>query len=503
MSKEKKILKNSMYLYIRMFLSLFIVLYSTRIILLNLGVVDFGIYNVVAGFILVLGMFNNALTSSTQRFMSISLVDENNDSSVLIFNSSIRIHVLFSIFILIIGETVGLYFVKIYLNIPGDRLAAATFIYHSVLFVFILNVLSIPYQALINAKEDMKIIAFLGLMDSFGKLLIALSLGYFSYDKLKLYGLLLLLLNVAVFICYFLFCKKNYLESKLHFLKIKAETHKELFFFAAWTIFGSISSLIKKQGSMILLNIFYGPIVNASLAIANQISNQLTSISQVILKAVNPQIVKSYGENNIDEMVKYLNSSSKYSFYLFCFIGIPLFFEMDLILRIWLGEFPKYSLIFSKVLILNVLVEILIGPLILGIQASGKIKYYQLISGLVFILNLVIMYFLLLFNFRPSSVIFSNIFFTIIVGIIRLYFLKEQIEMPIFYWLKDVLSRCLFIIIIWSLVLYFVFLNFDFGYFRLLITCVFSSFFGGFIVYFLGLNSVEKKYILTYIKSKI
>ena len=503
MSKEKKILKNSMYLYIRMLLSLFIVLYSSRIILLYLGVIDFGIYNVVAGFILVLGMFNNALTSSTQRFMSISLVHENNDKSVLIFNSSVRIHVLFALFIFIIGETVGLYFVKSYLTIPHDRLAAATFIYHSVLFVFILNVLSIPYQAMINAKEDMKIIALLGLMDSFGKLLIALSLGYFSYDKLKLYGFLLLLLNVVVFICYCLFCKKNYVESKLHFVKIKTEAYKELFFFAGWTIFGSISSLIKKQGSMILLNIFYGPIVNAALAIANQIGNQLTTISQVILKAVNPQIVKSYGENNINEMVKYLNSSSKYSFYLFCFIGIPLFFELDLILKIWLGEFPEYTLIFSKILILNVLVDILIGPLIIGIQASGKIKYYQLISGLVFILNLVIMYFLLLYNFGPSSVILSNIFFTIIVGFIRLYFLNEQIEMPVVHWLKDVLSRCLSIIIIWSLVLYFVFVNFEVGYCRLLVTGIFSSFLGGFIVYFLGLNSVEKKYILTYIKSKI
>jgi len=492
-----------MYLFIRMLLSLFIVLYSTRIILFNLGVVDYGIYNVVAGFILILGMFNNALTSSIQRFLSISLVDDNSGSPILFFNASIRIHVLFALFILIIGETAGLYFVKSYLNIPNDRLLSAIWVYHSVLFIFVLNVLSIPYQALINAKEDMKIIAIIGLVDSIGKLLTAFSLGYFSYDKLKLFGVLLLFLNAVIFICYFLFCKNNYVESKLHFLKIKKEIYKNLFFFGIWTIFGSISSLIKKQGSMVLLNIFFGPIVNAAFAIANQISNQLTTISQVILKAVNPQIVKSYGENNINEMIKYLNSSSKYSFYLFCFIGIPLFFEMDLIINVWLDKYPKYTLIFSKILILNVLVEILIGPLIIGIQASGKIKYYQLISGLVFMLNLIVMYFLLLFNFTPSSVIFSNIFFTVIVGIIRLFFLKKQIKMPIYYWLKDVLCRCLFIIIIWSLVFYIIFSTFDFGNLKLLMTCIISSIFGVFIVYFLGLNSLEKKYILLYLKSKI
>ena len=502
-NNEKKILKNSMYLYIRMLLSLFIVLYSSRIVLLNLGVVDFGIYSVVAGVIYILGVFNNALTSSTHRFLSFSLVEENNFNPIVIFNASIRIHILFALFILIIGESAGLYFVKSYLNIPNDRLLSTIYLYHTVLFIFILNILSIPYQALINAKEDMKIIAVLGVMDSIGKLLAALSLGYYFFDKLKLYGILLLILNVVIFICYLLFCNKNYIESKLQSFKINKETYLDLFFFALWTTFGSISSLIKTQGSMVLLNIFFGPIVNAALAIGNQISSQLLRISQVILKAVNPQIVKSYGRGKFNEMVNYLNSSSKYSFYLFCFIAIPLFFEMDLILNIWLDEYPEYTVIFSKILILNVLVDILIGPLIIGIQASGKIKYYQLTSGLVFMLNLLIMYVLLLFNFTPSSVIFSNIFFTIVVGGIRLFFLNKQIKMPIHFWLKDVLFRCMLIIIIWSLVLYAIFSTFDFGYFNLLMTCIISSIFGVFIVYFLGLNSQEKIYTLNYIKRKI
>ena len=196
-----------MYLYIRMLLSLIIVLYSTRIILSNLGVVDYGIYNVVAGFILLLGMFNNALTSSTQRFLSISLSDDKNVRPSIIFNASIRIHFLFALLILIIGETVGLYVFKSYLIIPNDRLLSAEYVYHSVLFIFIINLFSIPYQALINAKEDMKIIAILGLVDSIGKLLAAISLSYLSFDKLKLYAILLTILNTIIFVCYFFFCK--------------------------------------------------------------------------------------------------------------------------------------------------------------------------------------------------------------------------------------------------------------------------------------------------------
>lgn len=501
MSDSKKILKNSIFLFIRLILTTFISFFSTRIILDRLGVVDYGIYNVIGGVVVLFTFINNSMTSSTQRNLTHELVVGNLKSQITLFNASLRIHLVIAILGIILLETFGQYFVYNVLNIPQDKMFAAQVVYQCTIIMFFLNIIMVPYQAAINAHEHMHIIATRGVIESIAKLIISLSLGLYLY-KLEMYSILLLLLTLILSGSYYLYCRKRYEECQVLNISIDKNIYKSLTSFAGWTLFGAISSLVRKQGSTILINIFFGAASNAAFAIASQISNQLNILSETLLKAIAPQIVKNYSKNNLKEMIKMMCIASKYSYFLFIIVAIPFYIDLEYILKLWLKNVPNYTLVFSKLIIFNVLLDVLLGPMITSIQATGKIKNYQLTSGLVFILNLPTAYVFLNLGFDPQVVIFSNIFFTILIGIIRLYFLNKLIGLSIINWLRDVLFKAVFITIIAYLSLYYLKNIVNEGLIRLFILSILSIILCSFLIFIFGMKREERNYLINFLQLK-
>ncbi|TKG95380.1 hypothetical protein EYV94_08020 [Puteibacter caeruleilacunae] len=493
-----KILSNTVFLYFRMIITTIITLLSTRIVLRNLGIIDFGIYNVVAGVIMLLAFVNNAMTSSTQRHLSFDMANRVNVQNT--FNASFRIHILLAIGIFIIGNILGSMFVRELLNIPEARLNSAMIVYHCVLLIFVVNICSIPFQAFINAKEDMHIIAITGIIESFGRLACAYCIVFMD-DRLSAYSSLMVVLAACVACVYMFYSLKKYSECRIGLNSISKEMYKKLAFFAGWTIFGSLASLIKKQGATIVLNIFFGPVINAAFGIANQIANQIGIFSLTVLKAVNPAIVKNYGEGDRDKMIKLMFVSSRFSLYLFSLIAIPLFLEMNYILKTWLDEVPEYTLVFSRVIIIGALIETIIGPLITAIQATARIKYYQLCSGSIFLLNLPVMYILLRIGLGSVTVIVSNICFTVIVGVVRLIFLRSLIGLSLRSWIGKVFINGIVVVLsifICNLPIYFAI---DEGFVRL-ISILFTTVLSTIVfVYYIGAYPDERLYINNILKN--
>lgn len=491
-STKKKILNNATFLYIRIFITTLISLYVTRVLLKNLGISDFGIYNVIAGTITIFAFIGNAMVSSTQRYLSYSMVADSKEQSNNIFNACIRIHLILSIIITILGETIGIYLINNILNIPSERFSSAVIVFHCVVLIFSINVLTIPINALINAKEDMHFIALSNILESFGKLIIAYSISLIFIDKLQFYGFSLLTLAILISMLSILYCFNKYKEYRIHLRKIKISTYKELSLFSIWTLWGSMTSLIKGQGTTVLLNIFHGPLANAAYGLASQIGNNINTFSSTLLKAVNPQIVKSYGRENLYEMYFYVMISCRFSFFLFVYLFIPIFIEMDFILTLWLKSIPEYTLIFSKIVLINAMIDILIGPLITAIQATGKIKHYQITSGLFFLLNVPIMFFLLKAGYSPETTLISTCIFTGFQGIIRLYYLQKLIDFPVYMWLREVFFRSLMVLVLSLLLVYPIYILLHEGWLRLTLILLAELVICSFFFFAIGINKKER-----------
>lgn len=436
---NKRIAKNSIFLTIRLLLSTIIILYSTRLTLRALGFVDYGIYSVVAGVILFFSFLNNALSSSTQRNLSYEMGKESGTVKYQIFHASVRIHLILGVLIVILCEILG-FVIFNYLQIPENRMSAAHYIYQCVIIIFFFTIIGIPYLAITNSHEDMHVIAFIGFFDSIAKLGIAIILLFNSnFDKLILYGNLLVVLSVVTFILYYTYtryCYRDYYENKK--ININKKLYKELISFAKWSLLGSLGYIFTRQGSTVILNIFFGPIVNSAFGIAQQVSNQLSSFSTIALKAVNPVIDKSYGMNEVATSVRITNISTKYSFFFFSTLSLPFLFITEPILKLWLGEIPNHAVILTKILTINLLFEIYIGPLVNLIYANGRIKKYELRSLILSILYLPLLYMLLKGGSSAGMGMCLLIVYTIILGGIRLYYLKKIMNFSITDWFNNV-----------------------------------------------------------------
>lgn len=505
---NQKIIKNTLFLYFRLFFVVIVNLLTTKIVLNNLGVLDFGIYSVIGGVVVLISFFVNALVSSTQRNLSFDLSGDSLKKINVTFNASVRIHIFFSFIVLFIGILLGDYIVKSFLNIPLDRVEAAYIVFYSVLSIFIIRLLIIPYQSLIIAKERMEIIALHDILDSLIKLSVAFLIVFFSFDKLKIYSVLMLLGVFLISNIYIIYCKLNFANyCNLNLTKIKREVYERIGSFVGWTIFGALSWVIRNQGMAVVLNIFLGPTVNASFGIGNQVSSQISNFSSSLLKAVNPQIVMSYGKKNIVNLKRLLFAACKFSFYLFTFISIPLFIDVKLVLSFWLGEIPEYAQIFVKLFIITSMIDVLIGPMITAIQATGIIKNYQITSGMVFIISVPVSYFMLYKGFPPESVLYISMISTFLVGVIRLGFIKKLLNITPNDWLKQVFFKGILVLGI-DFIFYKYFLSYlsSFSEIEMLIFAIkitLNSIFLLSLIFIVGIDSEEKKVIQLWVKRKL
>ena len=341
-SNSKRIAKNTVMLYIRMFFTMCISLFTSRVVLNTLGVSDFGLFNVVGGVITVMSFLNSGMIASTQRYMAYALGEGDKDKLIKVFSTSINIHAIICFFAVLLGETLGLWFVNTHLNLPEERMVAANWVYQASIISFVIGVMSVPYNAAIIAHEKMSAFAYVSIIEVCLKLFIVYLLLITPFDKLISYSVLVVLVTVFIRLCYTIYCKRHFVECIYHFVHDKKLLY-EMSSFAGWSIIGNIGYTMKDQISNIILNMFFGTTINAARGISLTVATSVNTFSKNFTMAIDPQIIKQYSSGNIKDSRYYTYLGSKYSFYLLTIVSIPLMVNIEEVLALWLVVVPKYT----------------------------------------------------------------------------------------------------------------------------------------------------------------
>jgi O-antigen/teichoic acid export membrane protein len=421
-------------------------IYTVRLIINILGVEDYGIFSVVAGVVSMFGFLTNTMATASQRFFSFELGKNNIEKLRVTFSVTIIIYALLALIVIVLAETIGLWFLNTKLTIPSDRLEAGRWVYQFAIALFVVSIMSIPYNSAIIAKENMKVFAYVSIIEVVFKLLNVYLLSFFDFDKLKLYAVLLFISTFITQLAYFLYCRNTYSEFKFKFIWDKT-IFKKLLQFCGWNLFGGVASVANNYGVNILLNLFFTPVVNAARAIAYQIYTVVNQFVSSFIMATNPQITKYFAENNLVEMHKLVFRSSKFSFFLLSIITFPIIFEMPFLLRLWLEDVPMHSVMFTRLILILALIESLSYPLMTSAQATGKIKVYQSVVGSILLLNLPISFVFLKLNFQPEITLYVSIFIAILSLFARLLILRTLVHLSFKIYMNDVFIRIIFVVI--------------------------------------------------------
>lgn len=434
----KRIAKNTMFLYFRMIIIMVVSFYTVRVVLDTLGITDFGLYNLVASFVIIMAFLNNTLTSGTQRFLTFEIGKNDIAKLKKTFSTALLIHIALAFIILIIGETIGLWFLYEKMNIPAERLDATFWVYQLAIISTMIGVTQVPYDALIIAHEKMQIFAYIGILEAILKLVIVYLLVVSSYDKLISYAILILLVSLLIAFLYRAYCVKNYQESHFEF-SFDKDIVKSMLHFSGWNIFGTLGALLSNQGINIILNIFFGPIAVAARAISMQVSGGLSQFVNGFQQAVTPQITKLYASNQLEEMNKLLYQNSKYAFLLLLFLALPVLMQTEYILNLWLVDVPENTVLFCQIIIVHSLVYAIMRPFIMAIHAVGIMKPINLTAGIILMLVIPISYLFLKYDFPIYTPLVIHLIATIIEFSFELYFLKKYIQVSLIQILLKVL----------------------------------------------------------------
>jgi len=443
-ANNKRIAKNTLLLYFRMLFIMAINLYTSRIVLKILGIEDFGIYNAVGGIVAMFGFLTSAMSISTQRYITYELGKNNLKQLNKIFNTSITIHAIISVIILILAETIGLWFLYNKMTIPIERINAALWTYQASIASAIILIMSVPYNATIIAHEKMSAFAYISVLEVVLKLAIVYLLLIGSFDKLKLYSILILIVQLIIRIIYGQYCKKHFLETKIHFIKDKS-LFKEMLSFAGWNLWGNCAGIASTQGVNILLNIFFGPHINAARGIAVQVQGAVNQFASNFQTAINPQITKSYAQGDYNYMHNLIFSSSKFTFYLLLLLTLPLQIETKTILNFWLGTVPDYTEIFLRLILCVTLIDATANPLVVSALATGKVKIYQTIVGSILFSIFPLSYIFLKAGTNPESVFIIHLLICILAFIIRLIIIHSIINLSLIEYFKKVILKLLLV----------------------------------------------------------
>jgi O-antigen/teichoic acid export membrane protein len=476
MQPAKRVVINTGFLYGKMLITMFISLYSTRLILSALGVEDFGIFNLVGGIIAMLSFMNGAMSVSTQRFLSYYLGAGEVSKLKSVFSSSVLLHLLIAIIIILLLELGGIFLFNGVLNIPADRIGTAKVVFHFMVVSTFFTINAVPFDATINAHEIFLFDALTGIFESIVKLGIAIILIYTGVDKLILYGLLIAALTIFIRIIKSIYCYRKYDECRISVKShINIGLFKEMLTFAGWNLFGSLCSVVRNQGLAIVLNFFFGVIVNAAYGIANQVNGQLSSFSQNMLKALNPQIVKSEGSGDRNRMLRLSMLACKLSFLLLAFFSVPLIIEMPFILKVWLKTVPENTVVFCQLILILTLIQQLTVGLMSAIQSVGKIKAYQIVVGSLLILNLPLAYWLIKLGLPSYSVLVGSIFLESIAGGSRIWFAHELTGLPVIVFLRKIMFVTVLTVVMAALIAMIPRFLLEGGILRLFLTAIVST----------------------------
>jgi O-antigen/teichoic acid export membrane protein len=503
---KTRIAKNTALLYFRMLLLMLIGLYTTRVTLNVLGASDLGTFTAVAGVVMMLGFLNSTMATASQRFFAMELGVENHTKLKQVFTTNVLIFIGLALAIFILAETIGLWYINHVMEIPPERFSAAAWIYQFAIFTFMASIVTTPYLAIITARERMQAYAYISILEVILKLAIVFMLLYFPIDKLKLYGVLLFAVQILISTSYILYSTLKFPECKIKYYWNKA-MFKEVFGFAGWTVMGTLAITVRTQGIILLLNKFFGVLVNAAQALAYQVYNSLIRFTDSFFTAVRPQIIKSYSVDNEDksgEMMKLVFQSSKFCFYLILVLSIPILIETQSILVIWLKkDVPEYTVVFTRLLIINAIIESLAYPLITSIQATGKIKRYQIVTSSIILLIVPISYLLLRWGAKPQGVMYVMIVITIIAHVSRIYFMNSLLKMNLLKYFKQVIFPISSVTILGFVLPLLYSCCFDPSFWRVVGVTAVTAISSVVIIYFVGLTKSERNGLKTFVLSKI
>lgn len=502
MSDNSRIAKNTLFMYIRMGITMFVGLYTSRVVLRVLGVEDYGLYNVIGGIIALFMVLNNALVNTTSRFITVSLAKDSNQISRQIFNMALLMHFCVGVFIVFVGETIGLWYLHNKLVIPEGREIAAEWLYQFTVVAAFLNTVNVPYSASIIAHEKINIYAILQIVDTFLNLGIVLVLQVVPFDKLIFYAALMFLIKAFNVIVNYFYCQHKFQEVKLLFYWNWSK-FKEIINFVGWASVGSFSAMFYSQGISLILNAFCGPAVNAARGIASQVRTVVSQLANNVQTAINPQIIKSGSTNNVQRMHMLICASSRYCYYLLLLFILPIMLEADYILHLWLGIVPEHTANFLRLTLLTVLMDAFFNPMFTANLASGKLKMYYIPITINSFSFMVITYFAIKLTDIPESVYYGILLQNIIGLVIRLVVMKKQIQLSPKEYIKKAIIPAFTVSIISLLVPLLSHLYIQGDLLRFVLTTIISLISTIFVVYFFGISQHERQYAIQFIQSKI
>lgn len=497
---NKRIAKNTLLLYFRMFLTIIVSLYTSRVLLKALGVEDYGTYNVVGGIVAMFGVLSGSLSSAISRFITFELGKNDVLKLKNVFSTSLTIQIILAVFVVILAEITGIWFINEKMNIATERLHAANWVFQFSILTFVVNLISVPYNAVIVAHEKMSAFAYISILDVIGKLLIAYFVIISPIDRLVFYALLMCLLAVVIRFVYVFYCKSNFEECNYNFVWDKGLI-KQMFSFAGWNFIGSSSAILRDQGGNIILNLFFGTTVNAARGLSYQIFSAIYSFVTNFMTAVNPQITKSYAIGDYEYMMKLVYNGSRFACYLLFVLSLPVIINADYLLYIWLDTVPEDTVLFVRLILIFALSEAISKPLITAQLATGNIRNYQLVVGGIQMLNLPFSYIILTFYERPETIFIVAIIVSHLCLASRLYMLRKIIDFSVGLFLKKVYINIISVFFISSIIPICISLLIESEILNFIIITIISIISSILTIFFIGLHKTERYYILEKVRN--
>jgi len=499
---NKRIAKNTLFLYARMLIMMAIALYTSRVILNTLGVVDYGINNVVGGVVAMFGFLNGAMSTSIQRYITFELGRGDMVALKRIFTTSIQISTIIGILIVILSETIGLWFFYNKMVMPAERMDAAFWVLQLSIISTFVAIMSYPYNADIIAHEKMDVFAYISLLEAVLKLLVVYLLVILDFDKLILLSFMWLCVQLLIRFIYNSYCTHHFEESKL-IRVFDRKLIKEMFSFAGWNLWGNLAGVLFSQGLNMLLNMFFGPVVNAARAVAVQVEGAIMQFSSNFQTALNPQITKTYAQNDLQSMHKLIYRSSKYSFMLLLLLSLPVMIEATAILKLWLKIVPEWTEIFFRIIICISIIDAVARPLMVAAAATGDVKVYQSVVGGILLAILPISYVVLKLGGNPASVFIVHLLVCIVAFIVRLYIIRPMIHLSISDYMRRVVLRCLIIAACSVVVPMTLYKLLDNSFLSVCTVCLVSVLSVAVCSFFIGLSINERSFILSKVETII
>lgn len=496
---NKRIAKNTIVLYFRMIFLMCISLYTSRVILATLGVTDYGIYNVVGGFVSMFALISSALTAACTRFLNFEMGKGNLEKQKILFSTIVIIQCLLAVIITILGETVGVWYVNNIMVLPEARLHAANCCFQISILNFVLKLITIPYNASIVAHEKMNTFAFISIFQGLANLGICFLIQYNPFDRLVYYALLSFLISFIILLMYRIYAIRHFEECKFRFVFDKPVI-KEIFSYSVWQILGNSAMIMKKQGVNMVLNYFFGPVVNAARGVATQVLTAVNGFSHNFMMAMNPQMTQSYARGDYKYTINLMYIGSRYSYYLMMLISLPVIFNADYLLNLWLKEVPDYAVVFTRLTLIWSLIEVITRPLVTVQNATGNVRLYQIIMGSLSLLNVPICILILWIGLSPVSVYYVSISIAILAIVGRLIILQHFFpEFNPWEYVNIVLLNIAIVTILSCIVPTLCSIFFKKDLIHLILSVIVTIMSSAGTIYFIGFKTNERELVLSYL----